>query len=197
MKCTNDRCQKTRSARLKIGPYFMKLDVVHRDPNQAIGIYGNVCLIVRWAQFSAADLAIHRRALTMLQERSPGPIAVLQVNRFIPGPKPGMDEAGQRATRELVRFHASAVRIYALVLSDLPFWISSIRSIYTRMAHYYGIRVNMRPFTDLQQAIHAVCAAMRDPGGPTLEPADLRAALDELEKQRPTKGEPADLLPKN
>ena len=183
--------EKTRSAILWGGPYFMKLDVVYRDPNQVIGLYGNVCLIVRWNHFSAADLSIHRRALTMLQERSPGPIAVLQVNRFVPGAKPGMDEGGQRAVRELVRFHGSAVRIYALVLSDLPFWISSIRSIYTRMIHYSGKRIDMRPFTDLQQAIHAVCAAMRDPGRPTLEPADLGAALDELEKQRPTKGEPA------
>lgn len=169
----------------------MKLEVVHLDPNQVIGLYGNVCLIARWAHFTAADLASHRRALTMLQERSAGPIAVLQVNRFIPGPQAGMDEAAQRAVRELVRFHGTAVRIYALALSDIPFWISSIRSIYTRMLHYSGTRVNMRPFTDLQQAIHAVCAAMRDPGRPALEPAALGAALDELEKQRPTKGGPA------
>ena len=167
----------------------MQLDVVHRDPTQVIGIYKNVCLIVRWAQFSASDLAVHLSSLAMVRERSPSDIAVLQVNRFTPGPaKPGLDDAAQRAVYELVRAHGPALKIYALVLADLPFWVSSIRSIYARMSLHSRVQINLRPFTDLQKAIHAVCSAMSGPGRGPLERAELVAALDELERQRPTSG---------
>lgn len=165
----------------------MKIDVLHRDPNQVIGTYENVCLIVRWSRLTGADLDVHLRALATLKRRHPRGIAVIQVNRFSPGPnKPAMDDDGQRTIYELARTHGSAVRLFALVLSDSPFWIAALRSIYTRMSFITKIPIDMRPFTDLQEAVHAVCAAMKDPGQRTLEPAELVAALDALEKQRPT-----------
>jgi hypothetical protein len=164
----------------------MKLDVLHRDPNQVIGTYENVCLIVRWARLTGSDLGVHLRALATLKRRYPRGIAVIQVNRFSPGPNtPGLDDAGQRVIHEVVRTHGSAVRLFALVLSDAPFWIAALRSIYTRMAFITKVQIDMRPFTDLQEAVHAVCTTMKDPGQRTPEPAELVAALNELEKQRP------------
>lgn len=170
----------------------MKLDVMHRDPNQVIGTYENVCLIVRWARLTGSDLDFHLRALAKLKRRYPRGIAVIQVNRFSPGPnKPALDEDGQRAIYEAVRTYGSAVRLFAFVLSDSPFWIAALRSIYTRMSLVTKLPIDMRPFTNVQEAVHAVCAAMKDPGQRTPEPAELLAALDELEKQRPAPTESA------
>lgn len=169
----------------------MKLDVLHRDPNQVIGIYENVCLIVRWARLTGSDLEVHLRALALLKRRHPRGIAVLQLNRFSPGPStPGLDDAGQRVIHEVVRTHGSAVRLFALVLVDAPFWIAAIRSIYTRMAFLTKIQIDMRPFTDVHEAARTVYAVMKDPGQRTPEPAELVAALAELEKQRPVDSPP-------
>ena len=44
----------------------MKLEVLHRTEKQTIGLYENVCLVVRWSAVSMDDIEPYRRALALV-----------------------------------------------------------------------------------------------------------------------------------
>ena len=162
----------------------MKLEVLHRDQNQAIGIYGEVYLVVRWDVFAPADLVYHRSALAKLQERSPGGIACLQVNRFGSSRRTAMDDTAQSALMELVRAFGTTVRMIAIVLPNEPFEAASVRSMYSRMALSSRLRLDVRVLNDLVQAVTEVTEKLTATGLSSIRPVDLAAAVSELEMLR-------------
>jgi len=163
----------------------MKLEVLHRDQNQAIGIYGEVYLVVRWDVFAAADLVYHRSALAELQERSPGGIACLQVNRLGSSRRTAMDEGAQAVLMELVRTFGTVVRIVALVLPNEPFEAASVRSTYSRMALSSRLRLDVRVLNDMVQAVNEVTEKLTATGLSSIRPVELLAALSKQELLRP------------
>jgi len=168
-----------------VAPCIMKLEVLHRDQNQAIGIYGEVYLVVRWDVFATADLVYHRSALAKLQERNPGGIAFLQVNRFGSSRRIAMDDGAQAAMMEIVRTFGTAVCIVAVVLPNEPFEAASLRSMLSRMALSSRLRLDVRVLNDMVQAVNEVTEKLTASGLSSIRPADLLAALSELELLRP------------
>lgn len=75
----------------------MPLEVQNREEHQVVGIYEDVCLVVRWTALREADLVSYGRALARLNRRCPGGMAFLQVNRFSPTQTMESSDAAQAA----------------------------------------------------------------------------------------------------
>jgi hypothetical protein len=165
---------------------IMSLEVLTREPHQVVALYEEVCLVVRWKVVSQEDMVAYHRALAKLHRRFPERMAFLQVNRFSPKATIGMNAAAQEALLHVLEMYGHSLHVIALVLPDDPFVRASLRSTLTRIALLKRLRLNYRPFGELRPAVNAVCEAMRSPTRRPLQPAELEAAVAELEKQRPT-----------
>ena len=96
-----------------------------------------------------------------------------------------MDDGAQAALMELVRTFGPAVRIIAVVLPNEPFEAASVRSMYSRMALSSRLRLDVRVLNDMVQAVNEVTEKLTASGLSSIRPADLLAALSELELLRP------------
>lgn len=161
----------------------MKLEVEARELRQCIGIYGCVCISVRRAFLAESDVALHRRAFNKLSQRSPGNMAFLQVNQFTPTPdqRVGLDDAAQAAMYNAIRIYGPAIRIVAIAMPSDPFFVSAVRSTFSRMLLTARLRIDVRILTSLPKAVGAVCSAMKAHGHANLLPDSLQDAVEELE----------------
>ncbi len=165
----------------------MKLEVLHRTEKQTIGLYENVCLVVRWSAVSMDDIEPYRRALALVHERFPGGIAFLQVNRFDPAQTIRVDEAITMALFKLLVSHLPTLRIVALTMRNAPMVLTGLRNQWSRMALLSKTRPNYQGFDNLGQATVAISEALQAPGLPTLSPTELEVAIEELaSKRQPT-----------
>jgi len=163
----------------------MKLEILHRTEKQAIGLYENVCVVVRWSAISKDDIEHYRRALALVRERFPGGIAFLQVNRFDPAQITRVDEAVTMTLFQLISSHLPTLRLLALAMPNAPMVSAGLRSQWFRMALATKTRLNYQVFDELGSATTAISEALKAPGLPTLSPAELEAAIENLAKERP------------
>jgi hypothetical protein len=163
---------------------IMKLEVLHLDQNQAIGLFGEVYLIVRWALFAHSDLEYVRSALAHMTKRSANGFAFLQVNRFEASQRISMDETAQAGMLEIMRAHGTSASIVALVLPNNPFEMASVRSMFARLGLTSKVRLDVRLFSDLREAVSAVCEKLTASGHTAIRPLELEVALAELERQK-------------